>query len=114
MVCPALHDLQLGQLLQVGVDDLAETTQEPAAIGGRDLAPGGACGVRAGDGLIGLVRIGLDHRLDQHLGCGVDDVVRCGMSRAVLLAHSLSNPLTRSQSVTAVLNACSSMSAACT
>ena len=48
-------DLELGELLEVVVDDLAEAAQEPAPVGGRQGAPRRADLDRAGDRLVGLL-----------------------------------------------------------
>ena len=97
-------DLQLRQLVDVGVDDRGEAAQQPGPVRGRDRTPGGPRGDGPGDGLVdlrGVERLDLG---DDLLGRGVEDLVRTHQNR--------SNPRLRSQSVTAASKASSSTSAA--
>jgi hypothetical protein len=68
-------DLQLRQLVDVGVDDRGEAAQQPGPVRGRDRTPAGPCGDGPGDGLVhlrGVERLDLG---DDLLGRGVEDCV---------------------------------------
>ena len=106
IVCPALRDLELGQLLDVRVDDGGERAQQPGPLAGRDVAPGREGLVRALDRGVGLrqrwpsatsVTASLGRRVDQ--------------TSWYIGRHILSKPRSSSQSVTAASKAASSTSA---
>jgi hypothetical protein len=102
---PGVGHLQLGQLLDVGVDQLGEAAQQPAAVAGGHRAPGRERGRGALDGGVGLLERGEADGGDDLLGGRVDDLVDG-------TAHNRSNPRTLSQSVTAAWKAVSSTRAA--
>ena len=87
------------------VDDLREPAQQPGTVGGGHCTPPGGSSVCGRDGRVGLLEAREGDAGHHGLGGGVDDVVQG-------VAHSRSNPLIRSQSVTAPLKAASSTSAA--
>ncbi len=107
-------DLEPGQLLVVLADEIGEPAQQPATVGRGDGPPRGADLDGAGDRRVGLLGADELDRPDDLLGRGVDDVLGARGAGGCRGAHRRSNPLTRSQSVTAELKAASSMSAALT
>jgi hypothetical protein len=106
---PGVRDLEQRELLLVVADEVGEAPQEQRAVRGGDGGPPRGGRPRTGNRLVGLLEGGEWHRRDDLLGGWVDDVVRLAGD-----AHSRSNPLLRSQSVTAALKAVISTSAALT
>ena len=90
-------DLELGELLDVVVDDGREAAQQPGPLPRRDVAPGGEGGVRALDQRVGLRHRGQRHVGDGLLGRGVDHGVQ-GPGRHTRLTSSRSRAAAPSRS----------------
>jgi hypothetical protein len=100
---PALRASSTDELLVRLLQSAREPVQQPRPVAGREVAPAGNGRLRPRDGGVGLLDARSGHLLEHRLGGGLEDLQR--------VAHSRSNPRTRSQSVTAAWNAFSSTSA---
>ena len=106
---PGAAHLQVGQLVDVGVDHGGEPAQQPGPVGRRDRPPGRPRRDGAGDGGVHLRDVERLDLGDDVLGRRIDDGVQC---HVIVPDQNRSNPRRRSQSVTAASNASSSTSAA--
>ncbi|CAM5240783.1 hypothetical protein SVIOM74S_04312 [Streptomyces violarus] len=74
MVCAGFPDLQLGQFLDVFVDDCGEAAQQPGPVGGCGGGPGALCGGGADHGRVHIGGGGGGHGGDDLGGRRVQDV----------------------------------------
>ena len=113
MVWPALRDLELGQLLDVVVDDGGEAAQQPGPLARAPRPPGREGLVGALDGRVGLGQVGEGTSVTGVAVAGLT-TVKVSVMRVLQVGgqgQSLSKPRRSSQSVTAASKAASSTSA---
>ena len=98
---PGVDDLELGQVLAVGIDGVGERTQQPRPVARCDRAPGLEGFAGSGDRLVGLLGVEQFDGRDDLFGRRVDHLVQHRR-------HIRSKPRISSQSVTAASKAASS------